>query len=193
MGKLPFLTTMSQCAETMANMGLKYGSAAKQKIWECLQNVVNELKNNVSNPFEMENKETLVNICSGVILLDHSILMAQDLGKKAIKKPRKIIARQSTFSLVARKNTVTVCNRRLLKMKIWLLELSVLHTHSILISLTLHSDMNGCKWCFTTQRHENFLHRWCNGIYLTFARPPLYYFWRIVSKVPASVVQCKTK
>lgn len=85
---VPYLASVSQCAKKMANM-LSTCKTKKKDDNESCKNVLEEIELRAMNPFSMDDKDSLVNIVTGRVLPEQTLLQARELGEAAIERTKE--------------------------------------------------------------------------------------------------------
>ncbi|GFR75938.1 hypothetical protein ElyMa_003933800 [Elysia marginata] len=85
---VPYMSSVSHCAKSMANM-LSKCERKKRDDSQSSKNVLEEIELRNMNPFTMDDKESLVNIVTGIILPEQTMLQAREFGEAAIEMAKE--------------------------------------------------------------------------------------------------------
>ncbi|GFS04738.1 hypothetical protein ElyMa_006503400 [Elysia marginata] len=85
---VPYMSSVSHCAKSMANM-LSKCERKKRDDSQSSKNILEEIELRNMNPFTMDDKEFLVNVVTGIILPEQTVLQARELGEAAIEMAKE--------------------------------------------------------------------------------------------------------
>ncbi|GFR98053.1 hypothetical protein ElyMa_004491300 [Elysia marginata] len=85
---VPYMSSVSHSAKSMANM-LSKCESKKRDDSQSSKNVLEKKELRNMNPFTMDDKEFSVNIVTGIILPEQTVLQARELGEAAIEMAKE--------------------------------------------------------------------------------------------------------